>query len=152
MADVFTKAKRSQVMARIRGKGNKSTELALAGILRSNGINGWRRGQPVFGKPDFVFQTAKLAVFVDGCFWHGCPRHATTPATNRAFWRLKLLKNKQRDKRVSRTLRSEGWKVIRIWECALMNPPAISRLTARIRNFLGGRSTPVPQTSQTSDS
>ena len=116
MSDVFTKAKRSEVMSRIRGRGNKDTELALAKLLRRHGIKGWRRNQPVFGKPDFVFQKIKLAIFVDGCFWHGCPKHATKPANNRAFWRRKLSSNKKRDQVVNQTLRKAGWRVIRIWE------------------------------------
>ena len=71
MTDVFSKKQRSQVMAAIRSKGNKTTELRLASILRAHGIKGWRRDQPLFGKPDFVFRRERLAVFVDGCFWHG---------------------------------------------------------------------------------
>jgi DNA mismatch endonuclease (patch repair protein) len=72
MPDVFTKAKRSQLMSRIRSHGNKNTELALVRILRAQGITGWRRHQPVFGKTDFIFPRLRLAVFVDGCFWRGC--------------------------------------------------------------------------------
>jgi DNA mismatch endonuclease (patch repair protein) len=121
--DVFTKAKRSEVMSRIRSRGNEDTELALAKLLRRNRITGWRRHQPVFGKPDFVFQQARLAVFVDGCFWHGCPRHATKPKTNAAFWRRKLAMNKDRDRLVSRILRAYGWQVLRIWECSLQKHP-----------------------------
>jgi DNA mismatch endonuclease (patch repair protein) len=116
MSDVFTKAKRSEVMSRIRGRGNKDTELALAKLLRRYGIKGWRRNQPVFGKPDFVFPELKLAMFVDGCFWHGCPKHATKPKNNRAFWYRKLFANKKRDRLVTRTLRKLGWRVLRIWE------------------------------------
>jgi DNA mismatch endonuclease, patch repair protein len=116
MADVFTKAKRSKVMSRICGRGNKDTELAMAKLLRRHGITGWRRNQPVFGKPDFVFPKFKLAVFVDGCFWHGCPKHATKPANNRAFWQRKLAGNKKRDALVTRTLRRAGWRVLRVWE------------------------------------
>lgn len=99
MADVFTKAKRSEVMSRIRGRGNKDTELALMKLLRRHHINGWRRNQSVFGKPDFVFPKAQLALFVDGCFWHCCPKHCITPANNRAFWKEKLAANKARDHR-----------------------------------------------------
>jgi DNA mismatch endonuclease (patch repair protein) len=116
MPDVFTKAKRSQVMSRIRGRGNKDTELALAKLMRRHGISGWRRQQAVFGKPDFVFPKLRLAVFVDGCFWHSCPKHRTKPANNAAFWRRKLAANKARDRRVTRMLRQMGWRVVRIWE------------------------------------
>jgi len=75
MTDVFTEAKRSEVMSRIRAHGNRGTELALIALFRASGLTGWRRRQPVFGKPDFVFRGSKVAVFVDGCFWHGCPKH-----------------------------------------------------------------------------
>ena len=76
MADVFTKKKRSAVMAAIRSHGNKDTELKLISIFRGHGIKGWRRHQPLPGKPDFVFRRERLAVFVDGCFWHGHPESA----------------------------------------------------------------------------
>ena len=137
MADVFTKAKRSQVMSRIRGRGNKDTELALAKLLRANRIVGWRRQRKLIVDsrkprtkvhqpstkhhqltvtPDFVFPKMRVAVFVDGCFWHGCPKHATKPKNNRVFWRRKLAANKRRDALVTRTLRRAGWHVLRIWE------------------------------------
>jgi len=116
MPDVFTKAKRSAVMSRIRGHGNKETEIVLMNMLRQNGITGWRRNQKVFGKPDFLFREARLALFVDGCFWHGCPKHCKIPAGNRAFWKKKFAANKARDRRVNRVLRKNGWRVIRIWE------------------------------------
>ena len=70
-------------------------------------------------RPDFVFLQSRTAVFVDGCFWHGCPRHATKPKNNAAFWRKKLAGNKRRDALVNRTLRKAGWRVVRLWECAL---------------------------------
>ena len=116
MPDVFTKAKRSDVMSRIRGRGNKDTELALIRIFRAHRITGWRRHQPVFGKPDFVFPRWRLAVFVEGCSWHGCPQHATKPRNNATFWRKKFAANKARDRLVTRILRSRGWRVLRIWE------------------------------------
>jgi DNA mismatch endonuclease (patch repair protein) len=116
MPDVFTKAKRSEVMSRIRGKGNKDTEVALARLFRSQRIIGWRRHYQVEGKPDFAFPKHKLAVFVDGCFWHGCPKHATQPKGNAVFWRDKLEANKTRDRKVNRLLRAKGWRVLRIWE------------------------------------
>ena len=116
MSDVFTKAKRSAVMSRIRGKGNQDTELRLIQIFRANEVTGWRRGSKLAGKPDFVFRAQHIAVFVDGCFWHGCPIHATWPKQNATFWCEKITKNKARDRFVSRTLRAGGWKVLRIWE------------------------------------
>ena len=132
MPDVFTKAKRSEVMSRIRGHGNKATELALLRLFRAHRITGWRRRQPVFGKPDFVFPKLKLAVFVDGCFWHGCPRHATEPKGNAAFWQKKFAANKARDRLVTRTLRRTGWRVLRVWEHELSRKNE-SRLLRRLR-------------------
>ena len=150
MSDVFTKAKRSEVMARIRSRGNRETEVALAKLLRSHGITGWRRHWEIrkvesrkqngessrrrFAvRPDFVFRRSRTAVFVDGCFWHGCPKHATRPKNNRAFWQRKLAANKKRDQLVTRTLRKAGWRVVRIWECALRRNPegCVERLKAK---------------------
>lgn len=125
MPDVFTEAKRSDVMSRIRGRGNKDTELALARLLRRHRITGWRRNQRVFGKPDFVFTKLKLAIFVDGCFWHGCPNHATKPKNNRAFWQRKLSANRRRDQTVNLALRKMDWLVLRIWECDLARRPDV---------------------------
>lgn len=116
MSDVFTKRKRSEVMSRIRGRGNKETELAFASLLRRLGITGWRRHQPLLGKPDFTFRRRRIVVFVDGCFWHGCPKHSSMPVNNRKFWKEKLAANKRRDQRVTRTLRKQGWLVLRLWE------------------------------------
>jgi len=134
MPDVFTKAKRSEVMSQIRGHGNKDTELALMRLLRRHRITGWRRHQPVFGKPDFVFPKARLAVFVDGCFWHGCPKHCKMPTGNRVFWLKKLSANKARDRLVTRALRREGWRVLRVWEHELSWKNA-RRLASRIQRF-----------------
>lgn len=133
MPDVFTKAKRSEVMSRIRGRGNKDTELAVAKLLRAGGITGWCRHQPVFGKPDFIFRGRRVAVFVDGCFWHRCPKHSNMPANNRAFWLKKLTGNQTRDRLVTRTLRKDGWRVVRIWEHEMRKP---ARVLARIRQAL----------------
>jgi len=136
MPDVFTKTKRSEVMSRIRGHGNKATELALLRLFRAHRITGWRRRQPVFGKPDFVFPKRKLAVFVDGCFWHGCPRHATQPKNNAAFWQKKFAANQARDRLVTRALRRAGWRVLRVWEHELTSRNQ-SRLLRRIYRALG---------------
>ena len=116
MADIWTKAKRSEVVARIRGRGNRTTEVRLAAIFRAHGITGWRRQYPLPGRPDFAFPARRLAVFVDGCFWHGCPRHGTSPKGNARFWREKIARNRERDREVNRELRRRGWRVLRIWD------------------------------------
>jgi DNA mismatch endonuclease, patch repair protein len=131
MTDVFTKEKRSEVMSHIRGKGNKETELATIQILRASHISGWRRNQDVLGKPDFIFPKQRIALFVDGCFWHGCPRHSNMPRTNRAFWVKKLRGNKRRDKFVTRELKKMQWKVVRVWEHELKNPATVVRKLMR---------------------
>ena len=131
MPDIFTKAKRSQVMSRIRSRGNKNTEVALAKLFRRNKITGWRRNQKIFGKPDFIFPKLKLAIFVDGCFWHGCPKHETKPKNNRIFWKNKFARNKARDVLVTRTLRRAGWRVLRVWEHELAKKNEL-RLLRRI--------------------
>ena len=84
---------------------------------------------------DFVFRAARVAVFVDGCFWHACPRHGTQPSGNRAFWKKKLARNVERDCEVTRALRKAGWTVLRVWECALSRARA-ARTLARITRAL----------------
>ena len=133
MTDVFSKAKRSEIMSQVKGRGNKRTELALIKILREHRIIGWRRHQHVFGKPDFIFPRLKIALFVDGCFWHACPVHATQPRQNHAFWQKKLSSNKARDNKVNRSLRMQGWRVLRIWEHELAGkPPSCVRKLLRV--------------------
>jgi DNA mismatch endonuclease (patch repair protein) len=121
MTDIFSKRKRSQVMAAIRSKGNKDTELKLASILRAHGIKGWRRHLPLPGKPDFIFPKERLAVFVDGCFWHGCRWHCRMPHDNRRYWREKITGNAARDRATTRLLRRAGWRVVRVWQHSLMD-------------------------------
>src|SRR3989338_7059530 len=103
-------------MSLIRSRGNKATEMRLIEIFREHGITGWRRNQPLLGKPDFIFRTERVVVFVDGCFWHGCPKHASLPANNRAFWDKKLSGNEMRDRWVNKMLHLHGWHVVRLWE------------------------------------
>jgi len=119
----MTSAKRSEVMSRIRGRGNKETEIAFARLLHAHGITGWRRHHPLFGKPDFMFRKQRVVIFIDGCFWHGCPRHSNMPVNNRLFWENKLSANRRRDRLVTKTLRAGGWRVLRIWEHDLSAAP-----------------------------
>jgi len=148
MADVFSRRTRSAVMAAIRGSGNKATELRLIALFRTHGITGWRRGSRLPGRPDFVFARARLAVFVDGCFWHGCPRHATWPKNNAAFWRTKILGNRRRDRAVDRLLRAAGWRVLRIWQHALTKKHA-ARTIARLGPLLDAEAAARPRTLRT---
>lgn len=115
--DVFTAEKRSLVMGAIRGRGNRSTERTFAAFLRRSGLRGWTlHSKEVAGNPDFYFRRLQLAVFVDGCFWHGCPRCYRAPRQNAAFWALKIGRNRKRDRAVRRALRRQGVRVVRIWE------------------------------------
>lgn len=116
MADVHTRSVRSFNMSRVRSRGNRSTELNLIALFRTAGVTGWRRNSVLFGRPDFVFPARRVALFVDGCFWHGCRRRCKPPPRNSDFWELKISQNRKRDRLVSKTLRDEGWTVLRIWE------------------------------------
>lgn len=136
-------------MSRIRSRGNQATEIALVKLLRRNKITGWRRHfeiREVEGekrkfkvRPDFVFHKSRTAIFVDGCFWHGCPKHGTQPAGNRAFWKRKFARNLARDRLVNRVLRRANWQVLRIWEHELSRNNE-KRLLRRIHKALHGRS------------
>ena len=130
MVDRLTRQQRSQVMAAIHSTGNRTTELRLAAILRSNGVTGWRRHQSLPGKPDFVFRRERLAVFVDGCFWHGCRRHCRMPKSRQTYWEPKIMRNKTRDSAIRGLFRQTGWSVHRIWEHSLAEPVTV---VARLR-------------------
>jgi DNA mismatch endonuclease (patch repair protein) len=119
MADTFSDRERSQIMRAVKSKGNKSTEARLIRLFKEHGITGWRRNANLPGHPDFVFPKAKVAVFADGCFWHGHGCRNVTPADHAEYWRKKIERNMARDKRVTRELKQQGWIVIRIWECEI---------------------------------
>jgi len=134
MADVFSKEKRSRVMAAIPSYGNKDTELKLAGIFKAAHIVGWRRHIRLFGKPDFTFYRERVVIFIDGCFWHGCPKHGRNPASNREYWLPKLDRNRKRDQLVKLHLSKNGWLVLRLWEHDLSNPAYIVKRVTRTLN------------------
>lgn len=121
--DVFDKEKRSKIMKCVKSYENKSTELYLIKLFKENEIKGWRRSYSLFGKPDFVFLKQKIAVFVDGCFWHDHNCRNTTPSSNTEYWVRKINNNKKRDKLVNKHLKDIEWFVIRIWECELKKNP-----------------------------
>lgn len=119
MADIFDKNKRSNIMQKVRSKNNKSTELKLIELFRKNDIKSWRRNYKVKGHPDFVFLDKKVAIFVDGCFWHGHDCRNTRPADNADYWQKKRERNILHDKQVTKLFENRGWIVLRIWECEL---------------------------------
>ena len=119
MADVFDKQTRSFVMQQVKSHGNKSTEVRLISVFKANNISGWRRNYAVKGHPDFVFLKKRMAVFVDGCFWHGHDCRNTKPSDNKEYWDKKRERNIKHDKEVTASFEARGWTVIRIWECEL---------------------------------
>jgi DNA mismatch endonuclease (patch repair protein) len=106
-------------MRLVKSTSNKSTEGRLILYFKSHYITGWRRGYPTIGKPDFVFLVQKVAVFVDGCFWHGHNCRNVTPKQNKEYWEKKRSRNKARDQEITKRFINRGWQVIRIWECKL---------------------------------
>ena len=120
-------------MSLIRSRGNKATELRLIEIFREFQITGWRRNQKLIGKPDFTFRRERVVVFVDGCFWHGCPKCYKRPGSNQEFWDAKIAANRKRDRKVNRELRDLGWHVVRVWQHQLDKS---SRIAGRVRRAL----------------
>lgn len=137
MADIVSKKVRSRIMASIRGSKNTRTDEVFARLLREHGITGWRRSVVVrfasardtvslvrfkrlrlrpWVRPDFIFRKQRVAIFLDGCFWHGCTRCYRQPRTNHSFWGNKVRMNRRRDRIQTSELRKNGWKVARIWE------------------------------------
>ena len=125
--DHVTKEVRSKIMAAVRSRGNTTTEVPVGKLLWAAGIRGYRKHWPIIGRPDFAWPGRKVAVFVDGCFWHGC-KCKSLPRTNTKYWRAKIEGNKRRDRSVAATLRRRGWVVLRIKECAVRKPSTFARI------------------------
>jgi DNA mismatch endonuclease, patch repair protein len=118
MVDKFSKEKRSSIMKAIRSK-NTGPEVKLRKVLRARGL----RYRVYYGieKIDIAFPSKKLAVFVDGCFWHGCPLHSHIPKSNKDYWLPKLKRNMERDGAKDERLKGEGWTVMHFWEHEMIN-------------------------------
>ncbi len=129
------KLSKSEQMARVRSK-NTDSELALRRAVWKEGLR-YRLHTRLPGTPDIAFPGARVAVFVDGCFWHGCPEHYTRPVRNAEFWRAKLKRNQARDKRVDRELDVAGWLVVRIWEHELRDD--LNACVRRVRRAVSRR-------------
>lgn len=139
MTDAVSKMVRSRIMSSIRGKGTKP-EVKLRKLLSKRGLKCLANKMIADAKvrPDMVFPSERMCVFVDGCFWHGCPACAKkTPSSNKAYWIPKLRENRLRDARQTRKLRRAGWRVVRVWEHELKRSP--ERALSRIMRVLGKR-------------
>ncbi|MGO9323529.1 MAG: very short patch repair endonuclease [Terracidiphilus sp.] len=126
--DRVTPEVRSKIMSSVHSRGNRSTEKRLGTQLWSLGLRGYRKHWKVDGTPDFAWPKRKVAIFVDGCFWHGCSRCNRPSKSNLSFWETKIARNRERDERVTRCLRDKGWTVIRIWECQVSSRKSLSRI------------------------
>ena len=142
--DIMKPKERSERMARIRSRGNQTTELSAISALRKRGIRGWRRHvRRLPGTPDFYFRTERVAVFVDGCFWHGCPQCYRAPTTRAAYWKAKVVGNRERDARNRRELRKRGVATLAVWEHELrkMDTHWLTRLAFLLRSRAAMRET-----------
>jgi DNA mismatch endonuclease (patch repair protein) len=135
--DVMTPEQRSRCMSRIKGKHTKP-ELALRQALWAAGLR-YRLHGRLPGRPDIVFPRSRVAVFLDGCFWHGCPKHAVKPKTNSFFWAKKLAGNADRDKRINAALADMGWRAVRVWEHDVKE--SLPRIVTRISRLVKKGST-----------
>lgn len=138
MTDTFTSAERSEIMRRVKAR-DTTPELILRRLLWSAGVRGYRLNRnDLPGRPDIVISRARVAVFVDGCFWHGCPRCYRRPSSNRSYWDAKVERNMRRDRSQRSALRRLGWRVIRLWEHEVAKQP--ERCVTKILKAILGRS------------
>ncbi|HWH08221.1 MAG TPA: DNA mismatch endonuclease Vsr [Candidatus Thermoplasmatota archaeon] len=140
MADRLTCEQRSRHMARIRSTATRAEE-GLRAQVRALGLR-VARGKGLPGTPDIVLRDARVAVFMHGCFWHGCPRHYRAPQSRLEYWSSKLERNRRRDARVARALRKAGWSVLTVWECQVLGKD--SRYVARIAATAARRAALTP--------
>ncbi|MFA6096032.1 MAG: very short patch repair endonuclease [Candidatus Paceibacterota bacterium] len=130
--DIYSKKKRSEIMSKVRSKDSK-LEIEFRKKLWKVGFRYCKNSSKYFGKPDLVLSKYKAVIFVDSCFWHGCKRHGSMPNTRKRFWQLKLARNVERDREVTKYYKKIGWKIFRIWEHQLKNgQKIIDRIIQRI--------------------
>lgn len=122
MVDVFSKRKRSEIMSSVRHYDTKP-ELTVRKLLWKTGKRYRTHPSDVLGKPDIVHRGKKLAVFIDGCFWHGCKKCHSIPKSNNKFWRNKIEYNKKRRIKVKKGLTKEGWIIMEFWEHDAIKKP-----------------------------
>lgn len=142
MPDNLSPDDRLRTMRAVKSKGTKP-EKRLRAILAGSGLSGWKMNyENAPGKPDIAFPARKIAVFIDGCFWHGCPYcNRPLPETNRAYWEQKIARNIARDQKYDEELQRQGWHVLRIWEHQLKEKSAYQPFLSRLRAALSDRLT-----------
>jgi len=137
--DRIAKDRRSAVMSAVKGSGTR-LEAVFAAALAERGLTGFEE-QPagIPGKPDFAHRDARLVIFIDSCFWHGCPQHLRRPSSNTDYWQQKIRRNRARDRHVTAELKAAGWHVARIWEDSVSNPRALKWWLTRIQTLLAAQ-------------
>lgn len=136
MTDRVSPETRSRVMSSVKSKGSKIEQAFESLLIDEERQNCVKHSPNITGKPDFAFPDAKVAVFVDSCFWHGCDEHLRLPASNQDYWIKKIERNKRRDREVEETLSSEGWRVLRIWEHDLKDENTMAEKLEQMRELL----------------
>lgn len=137
MADKFTKEQRSLIMSKVRGK-NTTPEIKVRKLLHSMGYRFRLHRHDLPGKPDIVLPKYRTVIFVNGCFWHGCPicrRAKIRPVNNSEYWNKKLDRNIQRDNENYKKINELGWRAIVVWECETRDKN-MSGLRDRLSDFL----------------
>ncbi|MCK6627057.1 MAG: very short patch repair endonuclease [Anaerolineae bacterium] len=137
--DTVSPQTRSEVMASVKSKSTKLEEF-FAEKLKERGLEVFKRNvSELAGKPDFVYEDTRIAIFIDSCFWHGCKQHLRMPASNQDYWVAKIARNHKKDYQVTKQLTQEGWLVIRIWEHSLKNSRALKWWLTRIERLIALR-------------
>lgn len=133
MADSFSKDKRSEIMRAVKSHGNISTELKLIQIFKKFGIRGWRRNYKLTGNPDFVCPKQRVAIFADGCFWHGHGCRNIKPKAHANYWQNKIQRNKERDVYITNLLQEKSWQVVRLWECEIKDSLSKNQIPTKLK-------------------
>lgn len=137
--DQVSKETRSRIMRAVRSKDTK-LERKFRSALCSEGIGNIKLNpDDLLGKPDFVHIKAKVAIFLDSCFWHGCPNHVRMPMTNSEYWQKKIEGNKERDRLVTVALRKDGWQVVRIWEHSMCDEASLRIQSKKVSDLIRTR-------------
>ena len=140
MADVFSSAKRSWIMARVKSR-NTQPEIAVRSCLHRLGFRFRLKNRDLPGSPDIVLPRFHAVIFVHGCFWHGhgrCTKGKTMPVTNIDFWREKIARNRTRDRQALRDLKKLGWRVFTLWECEIRTDRLMARRIDALVERIGG--------------